>query len=339
MGEVVTVNSEQATYSIGVAARMTGTSVHTLRMWERRYKLLSGRRTQGGQRAYTLADIDHLKLLKALTNKGVRIGDIAKLPVNQLMSLLMENGEQNAAELRTLYRVLVVGEKNMALCTELKNRFPQCTFSLVDHPQGFNSERLLENLLKNSSDMLSGIAMSSPDIRAVLVLSLPAIQPTIADALISLSEVYPELLVGVEYINPSARQALEKNNIGFFQPHDKESFSTAMRELFSRELMPNPLAAAAESAGLGLPSLHPQLFSDTQLSDIEQKKTMLSCECPPHIVELIRKLSAFEEYSRGCEIENENEAVVHACVYAYSAQARHLMEKALLAVANSHDEN
>ncbi len=333
----MTVNSEQATYSIGVAARMTGTSVHTLRMWERRYKLLSGRRTQGGQRAYTLADIDHLKLLKALTNKGVRIGDIAKLPVNQLMSLLIENGEQNTTDARTLYRVLVVGDKNMALCSELKNRFPQCVFSLVDQSEGLSSDQRLQNLLKNSADILSDIALDNPNIRTILVLSLPAIQPSVSDTLISLSEVYPEVLVGVEYMNPSARQALKKDNIGFFQPHDKESFSTVMRELFSRELMPNPLAIAAETSGAGLPSLHPQLFSETQLANIEQKKTLLSCECPPHIVELIRKLSAFEEYSRGCEVENENEAVIHACVYAYSAQARHLMEKALLAIASIHD--
>ncbi|MFT7222865.1 MAG: hypothetical protein ACI82Z_000396, partial [Cellvibrionaceae bacterium] len=40
--------TEQATYGIGVAARMTGISAHTLRMWERRYRLKPSKRSEGG---------------------------------------------------------------------------------------------------------------------------------------------------------------------------------------------------------------------------------------------------------------------------------------------------
>ena len=44
----------------------------------------------------------------------------------------------------------------------------------------------------------------------------------------------------------------------------------------------------------------------------------------------------FEEYSSQCSVENWNDAATHACVYAYTNQARWLMEKALRAVLETH---
>ena len=58
----------------------------------------------------------------------------------------------------------------------------------------------------------------------------------------------------------------------------------------------------------------------------------LNCECPKHLTDLIRRLSAFEEYSQTCGAENWKQAAVHACVYSYANQARHLIEKALRSV-------
>ena len=52
---------------------------------------------------------------------------------------------------------------------------------------------------------------------------------------------------------------------------------------------------------------------------------------------LIQSLNEFEEYSSSCSAEDWHEAAVHACIYAYTSQARWLMEKALAAALEEHD--
>jgi hypothetical protein len=44
---------------------------------------------------------------------------------------------------------------------------------------------------------------------------------------------------------------------------------------------------------------------------------------------LIRSLNEFESYSSACSVDNWKDAAIHASIYAYTCQARHLMEKAL----------
>src|SRR5690348_3173135 len=75
-------------YSIKAAARMTGISVHLLRMWEKRYRAVSPSRTGTNRRLYTDADIERLTLLRMATSQGHSIGNIAGLPVRQLQKLI-----------------------------------------------------------------------------------------------------------------------------------------------------------------------------------------------------------------------------------------------------------
>jgi DNA-binding transcriptional MerR regulator/methylmalonyl-CoA mutase cobalamin-binding subunit len=66
-------------YPLGAVVRMTGLSAHTIRAWERRYGAVRPRRTEGGTRRYTGADVARLRLLRAATEAGYRIGDLAGL--------------------------------------------------------------------------------------------------------------------------------------------------------------------------------------------------------------------------------------------------------------------
>ena len=67
-------------------------------------------------------------------------------------------------------------------------------------------------------------------------------------------------------------------------------------------------------------------------------RSTLDCECPRHIAHLVRALGTFEEYSASCSVENWQDASVHACIYAYTMQARWLMEKSLMLVLEAHTE-
>jgi hypothetical protein len=97
-------------------------------------------------------------------------------------------------------------------------------------------------------------------------------------------------------------------------------------------------SVAEKQASLGetnlgeLMATRPRQFSEAELSAARQLRSTLDCECPRHITDLIRALVHFEEYSAACSVDNWRDAAVHACIYAYTGQARHLMEKAMQAV-------
>ena len=64
-------------YGIGAVAKLTGLTVHTIRVWERRYQAVVADRAPNGRRVYTAADIEKLRLLKTLTDQGLSISAIA----------------------------------------------------------------------------------------------------------------------------------------------------------------------------------------------------------------------------------------------------------------------
>ncbi len=66
--------NDEPLYNIGVVSRMTGISVATLRVWERRYGFPNASRTPGGHRLYTEREIARLRWVKAQTDKGLHIG-------------------------------------------------------------------------------------------------------------------------------------------------------------------------------------------------------------------------------------------------------------------------
>jgi DNA-binding transcriptional MerR regulator len=76
------------TYRIGPFARLTGVSVHALRVWERRYGAFTPLRTPKGARLYSDSDVARVRLLKTLIADGHPIGSIAQLSEEGLRELL-----------------------------------------------------------------------------------------------------------------------------------------------------------------------------------------------------------------------------------------------------------
>ena len=71
--------SAETTYPLRAASRLTGVSPELLRAWERRYGVVRPRRTPGGTRRYSAADLERLRLVKAAVDAGHRIGQVAHL--------------------------------------------------------------------------------------------------------------------------------------------------------------------------------------------------------------------------------------------------------------------
>jgi DNA-binding transcriptional MerR regulator/methylmalonyl-CoA mutase cobalamin-binding subunit len=78
-------------HPIGVAAERTGLSPEVLRVWERRYRAVEPIRTDGGQRLYSDADLERLRLLSQATAAGRSISRIAGLPVAELAKLVRDD--------------------------------------------------------------------------------------------------------------------------------------------------------------------------------------------------------------------------------------------------------
>jgi DNA-binding transcriptional MerR regulator len=80
-------------YRIGTVSRLTGLSADVVRVWERRYGAITPRRSDGGSRLYSDADIARLRRLRQAVELGHAIGQVARLPENELETL---SGRQRA---------------------------------------------------------------------------------------------------------------------------------------------------------------------------------------------------------------------------------------------------
>src|SRR5687768_6120134 len=78
-------------HPIAVVSERTGLSQDVLRIWERRYLAVTPTRGAGGHRLYSDDDVARLRLLHAATAAGRNIGQIARLPSDELSRLVDED--------------------------------------------------------------------------------------------------------------------------------------------------------------------------------------------------------------------------------------------------------
>src|SRR5215213_10020898 len=75
-------------HPIQIVTRRTGVSADVLRVWEKRYAVVTPVRSASGRRLYSDADIERLRLLVQATRSGRAIGQVAALPTSALVELL-----------------------------------------------------------------------------------------------------------------------------------------------------------------------------------------------------------------------------------------------------------
>lgn len=78
---------EKLAVNIAAVERDTGLSKDTLRVWERRYGFPAPERDSSGQRVYTGADVQKLRLAKRLLDFGYRPGKILAQPPERLQQM------------------------------------------------------------------------------------------------------------------------------------------------------------------------------------------------------------------------------------------------------------
>jgi MerR family transcriptional regulator, light-induced transcriptional regulator len=107
-------------HPIGVVADRTGLSQDVLRVWERRYQAVEPSRSLDGQRVYSDADIERLRLLRLATTAGRSIRQVAQLPTDELSRLVAEDeAARQQVERRAESAVLASAREEVERALEL----------------------------------------------------------------------------------------------------------------------------------------------------------------------------------------------------------------------------
>ncbi|WP_338770484.1 MerR family transcriptional regulator [Massilia sp. METH4] len=293
----------QPVYRSGVAARLAGLSVETLRVWERRYGVSDTQRSEHGQRLYTAEQVRRLGLLKQLVDNGHPIGTLAALPLERLEELAGVGGSAPPLHIAAL-RVALVGEtlaRRVAAAAGL----------------GLDVQRTASRL---DGDMA---ALQGPPLD-VLLLELPEPDESMVPLVAAAREAAGAAAVVVLYrfcASATIRALRAQDCMVARMPSEMGELAQLCRAaLAGRQLPPSDRSAAA------VPAIR---FDETALATITAAGNRLACECPRHLSDLLLMVGSFERYSAQCASRNEADAQLHLDLGHAAGLARSVLETAM----------
>ena len=143
-------------HPIQVVARRTGLTADVIRVWERRYGLVSPERASNSRRLYSDEDVEKLIMLRRATSAGRRIGDVANLSLIKLRELV-DTDETAAA------RLPIAKIEQRPSTGSVMEYFDDC----LDAVQRFNSQDIYRSLSDASKSL--GIIFLLEDLLRPLV--------------------------------------------------------------------------------------------------------------------------------------------------------------------------
>lgn len=315
--------SSTGLYRIGAVAKMVGIPVATLRVWERRYAVVTPPKTEGGQRLYSDADLLKITLLKNLTLQGHAISSLSQMSQTQLQKLLNDSraAQSSSGASQALPGVVSMVVIGLGLARRLE-------------AEKFNN-LFQQTVLKVSQvheDMQVALRQSpSAERPDVLMVQMGAVQAGVCKDLMDLRQRMGagKVLLVYRFATEHALQALRAAGV------------VARREPLSdadlSDIIHSVLMIESSHKRLGSSAISPRKYSDDVLLRVAGISTKVLCECPKHVADLIVQLNSFEQYSRDCLNNSAEDASLHAYLSAVSGSARALFEEALERIA--HHEN
>lgn len=299
-------------FKIGAASRITGIPVDTLRIWERRYSVVSPRRSKGADRLYSSQDIKRLILIKQLTDEGHAIGSIANLSNDKLqeqLDLVKSSPAVQPSEQAKVLKAAVLGDTLVYL---IKKEYRDKYIDFVCMEQ-YVSE--LEKFLKSQAV-------------DILVLEYPSIQNNTTTEIRKLARLAKAKHTFVIYgfSSSSLISAFNPDTFTFTQaPVPLESLLATIRKTMGIE---KPDNKGYLQKYLDMPAPE-RMFTNKGLGHASLISTTIKCECPKHLSNLIQQLLQFEIYSAECKVRNKEDADLHAGLKSMAGHARALMEMGL----------
>jgi MerR family transcriptional regulator, light-induced transcriptional regulator len=125
-------------FSIKDLENLSGIKAHTIRIWEKRYRLLTPERTDTNIRNYNIENLTKLLNVTYLYNHGYKISKIAKLKNDEVVNLIHQSGLTDSTE------AFAISELKSAMLTFNPQLFQQ-TFSNLEEKYTFR--KLFFNIL------------------------------------------------------------------------------------------------------------------------------------------------------------------------------------------------
>jgi DNA-binding transcriptional MerR regulator len=280
----------------GTAARLAGLSPSTLRIWEHRYGIVAPPKTSSGQRAYSMSDVERLRLVKRLTLHGYAIGTIAHLGLDALVELSLSSHVPSSGT----QRVLLVGH---TVARKLEGRLRPAP------------ETVFEDLSHAERDVVMAGTVD------VLVIHVPTLHGLINERVLKLRTnlLVKKIIVVYSFGREALAEALRATG------------ATVRREPISGKELTRLITAElpAEAAFDRGTQTSSRRFSDTELVTLTEVPSTVDCECPRHLAEIVTLLVGFELYSAECAVHNEDDAALHRHLHEVTSAARTMFEQAL----------
>jgi DNA-binding transcriptional MerR regulator len=307
---------QHAVYRIGAVSRLTNIPTETLRVWERRYKVVEPSRTPGGNRVYEQHDVARLEIIKMLVDNGHAISTVANLPLNAL--------QERLKEIQMAGHHMVAGEGEKQQLVIIGQTLPQ---SLGKGEGGFNDHRpdILElvGIYPDVSAYLKDPEREQADTVIVEYATLNDDAFSQVDLLRS-----PRIIIVYGFSPPELIRKFESK--GCILLRAPVSWRVLTPICYAGVTMKQGHADGDAQEPL-LDSEPPKKkFTDRQLAHYLAISSTVRCECPKHVAELIIHLNRFEKYSAECENRNEEDALLHSYLRTMTARSRSIMEKALI---------
>lgn len=312
-------DASQGAYRSGVAARLAGLPVETLRVWERRYNISEPHRSPHGQRLYTTEQVQRLALLKRVVDQGHPIGTVATLPPARLLELAgAAPASLAAADDGRRIAVALVGD---VLGRRIEGERATAALQIV-----------------RSCAALGGAAQAFAGAQAdVLLAEVPELSAQALPLITAARDAVAARAVVVMYRfcdSATIRMLRSHGCLVARAPSDAAEVMTLCRTALASAAtgLPAAPATAPLSDQGGVP---PRRIDDQALALLTTTPNNINCECPRHVADILLMLGSFERYSVQCAARSEDDAALHQELATAAGQARVVMEAALERLARA----
>jgi len=308
-------------YRSGAVARLTGIPVQTLRVWERRYKIVGPRQSATGQRLYSPAEVARLAVIKQLVDSGHAIGSIASLGLDQLRAMLDKVSRVTPG---------LAQQAGVA-----KNAMRPVRVAIVGEAMNLRVERhhlpTLHVVASSPNAALAGEALRGVTADALLI-ELPTLQRETPYMIRSLAQQLGTRRIVVEYGFGPQPIEQELRAMGCSLIHAPLEIEQ-LESLFGEQRAGFQTGETAVLPATDLAA--PRRFDSKALAEISMTSVKLKCECPHHLSELLVRLGNFETYSAECESSSPADTALHHYLKDIAGNARAMLEVALVRVAEA----
>ncbi|WP_229418081.1 MerR family transcriptional regulator [Massilia sp. Root351] len=312
-GQATAGAETRGAYRSGVAARLAGLPVETLRVWERRYSVSGADRSPHGQRLYSAEQVRRLGLLKRVVDLGHPIGTVAALPFDELAAMARalppapELAREGAA---APLRVAVVGA---AMARRLASVRTEPALDIV-----------------HTCATLDAVPASLPGVAAdVLLIESSEMSADTVPLIAAARAAVPGAALVVMYRfcdSATVRRLREQGCLVARVPADPAEVAV----LCSSALAGLPLQSLPVT-----PPAPPRRLDEQALAILASAPNSINCECPRHLADILMILGSFERYSQQCAARNEDDAALHQELSNSAGHARVMLETALERLARA----